>query len=192
MLWKEKASRISQRRCYGAPHLHFVWHVAGNHKLSWRKLYVHCADGYSRMCIFIKCWCSNTSTAVLEKKVLPLKVSIDYGSENVLLLQSMLALPGETSALTGSSVHNPRIKRFNRDINTTIRLKYAPQYYALENEGVLDVESQLDIAILHIIYLDALNEDLTNLEQAHNHNPVRTMNEVLFRWHSQVNFLMIL
>ena len=47
----------------------------------------------------------------------PLHIRTDLGGENVLVWEDMRESRGEESVLTGSSVQNQRIERFNRDLN---------------------------------------------------------------------------
>ena len=119
---------ISRRR-YNVPSPNYLWHIDGTHKLIKWKLVVHAGiDGYSRLIVYCRCSANNRSTTVLrlfEEGVatygLPLKVRTDHGGENSRVWSLMLEKYLNTNAvLVGSSIHNQRIERFNRDINTQV------------------------------------------------------------------------
>ncbi|XP_060776375.1 uncharacterized protein LOC132885871 isoform X1 [Neoarius graeffei] len=122
------------RRVYSVPHPNFIWHVDGNHKLIRWKLVVHGAiDGYSRMLIFLRCSNNNRSETVKElfhaavgQFGRPLHIRTDHGVENIKIWEDMHASRGEGSVLTGSSVHNQQIERFNQDLNKNCSQIYAP------------------------------------------------------------------
>ncbi|CAI5672224.1 uncharacterized protein LOC112846667 [Oreochromis niloticus] len=119
------------RRVYSVPHPNFIWHIDGNHKLIRWKFVVHGAiDGYSRMLMFLQCSSNNRAetvkalfTAAVGQFGRPLHIRTDHGGENAQIWEEMRASRGESSVLMGSSVHNQRIERFNRDLNNNCTLK---------------------------------------------------------------------
>lgn len=141
---------------------------------------VHVAvDGFSRQIIFIHCSDNNKSETVLRLfscavqaiGFVPRKIRTDHGVENRRLWEAM-----PTNHITGSSVHNERVERLNRDINNNIRARFGPIFYMLENLGELDIDQQLDLAVLHVVYLPIINKALQSFKEAHNNHPIRTEN----------------
>ncbi|XP_048878521.1 uncharacterized protein LOC125747369 [Brienomyrus brachyistius] len=168
------------RRVYAVPCPNYIWHVDGNHKLIRWKLVVHGAmDGYSRMLMFLRCSNNNRaetvkdlfSTAVSEFGR-PLHVRTDHGGENVQIWQDMRLHRGETSVLTGNSVHNQRIERFNRDLNRNCSHVYAPIFYELESMEALNVENETDLFSLHFVYIPRLNRTLDEFKDAFNNHSI--------------------
>lgn len=173
-------NRRVQRRVYSSPFPHFLWHIDGNHKLIRWKFIIHAAiDGFSRSIIYLQCSNNNEADTVLSLFVKsvedlglrPRKVRADLGVEN----QGIINLLG-SDVLLGSSVHNQRVERLNRDINSNIRNQFCPIFYALENENVLDIDDKLDMAVLHYIFLPSINKSLQLFKNTHNHHPIRTEN----------------
>lgn len=176
------------RRIYSVPRPHFLWHIDGNHKLIRWGLVIHCAiDGHSRTCLYLKCSENNRSdtvltlfeNAIINYGVIPKHVRSDYGTENVKVWEAMNNLVEDDSyhpMLLGSSVHNQRVERFNRDINRNIRNKFAPILYSLENLGILDLSCELDVFALHYVFIPRVNAALTCLANTHNSHSIRTEN----------------
>lgn len=77
---------------------------------------------------------------------------------------------GENSVFTGSSVHNHRIERFNRDLNYNCRHVYAPIFYELESMNVLDLDNEKDIFSLHYVYIPRINRTLDEFRAAFNNH----------------------
>ncbi len=168
------------RRVYSVPHPDFIWHVDGNHKLIRWKLVVHGAiDGYSRMLMFLNCSNHNRAetvkdlfTAAVGQFGRPLHIRTDHGGENAQIWEDMHASRGEGSVLTGSSVHNQRIERFNRDLNKNCSHVYAPFFYELESLGILDLENATDLFCLHYIFLPRINHTLEEFKAAYNNHSI--------------------
>ena len=157
----------------------------GNHKLIRWGLVVHsCIDGFSRACIFLKCSNNNRSTTVFqhfldacEEFDVPLRVRTDHGGENMLIWKGMLALANEQNVnpvMVGSSVHNQRVERFNRDINVHIRSRFGCLFYSFERNGILDIENKYHMAALHLVFMPRINTVLKALKISHNNHPIRT------------------
>ena len=168
--------RTIQRRVYMNPHPHFLWHIDTNHKLIRWKLIIHAAiDGFSRNIIYLECFNNNKAHTVLNLfmhavyscGIPPRKVRTDAGVENGFIIDFL-----GPDALVGPSVHNQRVERLNGTINENIRTRYGSIFYHLEHTGVLDIDSALDIAILHYLYLPRINESLEALRMAYNHHPI--------------------
>ncbi|XP_039865499.1 uncharacterized protein LOC120719994 [Simochromis diagramma] len=170
------------RRVYSVPHPNFIWHIDGNHKLIRWKFVVHGAiDGYSRMLMFLQCSSNNRAetvkalfTAAVGQFGRPLHIRTDHGGENAQIWEDMRASRGESSVLMGSSVHNQRIERFNRDLNNNCSRIYAPIFYELESLGILDLENATDLFCLHYVFLPRINRTLKEFKAGYNNHSVST------------------
>lgn len=183
---RELISRRIHRRIYSVPHPHYLWHLDGNHKLIRWGFVIHAAiDGFTRCCIYLKCNDNNKSETVLqlfqnainEANVFPNKIRTDYGTENVLVWETMANMRTAESGATvllGSSVHNQRVERFNGEINRNIRQKFTAIFYSLENEGLLDIEDEYDKFALHYVFNSRINKALAELANSHNNHCIRT------------------
>ena len=179
------ARRIT-RRAYSVPHPHYMWHIDGNHKLIRWGFVIHAAvDGHSRCMLFLRCNNNNRSETVLQLfqgamalfQTEPKKIRTDCGTENVGVWEAMTEQNQTANGpvvLVGSSVHNQRVERFNREINRNIRDKYAAIFYQLEHRGLLNVDNVYDKLALHYVYKPRINIALTALANSHNNHPIRT------------------
>ena len=190
------------RREYSVPGPNFLWHADGNHKLIRYRIVVHAAiDGFSRLVTFINCATNNTAETVLEHFIratseygLPSRIRTDHGGENVGVWRFMNYMRGEGrgSYIAGSSVHNARIERLWRDVRTNVLSTYAIIFHTLEDEGVLDVDNEVDLFCLHHVYLPRIQESLQNFKQGWNHHALSTecgwspmqLFDCLFTWKS--------
>lgn len=181
---RENLQRRITRRVYNVPHPHYIWHIDGNHKMNRWGLYIHGAiDGYSRSCLYLECHSNNLAETVYQLfaeaverfNIIPTHVRSDYGTENVRVwdfMNDISDLTGSPAVFLGSSVHNQRIERFNREINKNIRDKFGVLFRMLESRGILNVEDSLDIFALHYVFLPRINESLRILMNSHNNHPV--------------------
>ena len=159
-----------KRRVYDVTRPLALWHLDGNHKLvKWRMVVHGCVDGYSRIPVFLKCSTNNRAATVLAnfsravgKYGLPSRSRCDQGSENVDVVQYMLNMRGEGrgSALVGKSVHNQRVERLWRDVNVNVLYNFSNLFSLMEEIGILDPLSDIDIWCLHYAFLDYINHCL--------------------------------
>ena len=179
---ERQLSTISRRR-YFSPCPNYVWHMDSTHKLvKWRFVVHACIDGYSRFITFCKCATNNKSNTVLqlflkaeENFGLPLRVRTDYGVENISVWEYMLSKRNNSNAIiVGSSVHNQRVERLHRDINTQVLNNFYNGFVHLEKNNRLDPLSESDLFCLHLIYLPAINQRILEFTQAHNNHPIST------------------
>lgn len=183
---RELLHKRIRRRVYSVPNPHSLWHFDGNHKLIRWGLVIHCAiDGHSRACVYMKCSNNNRSETVLQLfesaiatfNVVPSRVRSDYGVENVKVWEAMIQSNPDSDApcvLLGSSVHNQRVERFNREINRNVKQKFATIFYKLEQQGLLNTDCPLDLFALQYVFVPRLNECLTLLANCHNNHNVST------------------
>lgn len=180
----QRTSMRIHRRTYYVPCPNFLWHIDGNHKLIRWGLVVHTAiDGFSRFVMFCKCNDNNRAETVLslfQNAIIqygrPLKVRTDNGGENVSVWQDMVQFSpaGDMAALTGSPVHNQRVERFNRDLNTHCEHVIKRELYELEAQDILDPSNNTDLFCLHYVYLPRINKLLCEFVNAHNHHSIST------------------
>ena len=173
-----------QHRVYSVPCPNYLWHVDGNHKLIRWRIVVHGAiDCFSRLVTFLKASDNNLASTVLQlfdnatsTYGIPLRVRTDHGGENVKIWERMYEHRGalQRPVIVGSSVHNERIERFNRDINKSCERLYKPLFYDLENQNLLDPENDTDIFCLHYVFMPRINQTIEEFRQAHNHHSIST------------------
>ena len=82
----------------------------------------------------------------------------------------------ENCVITGSSTHNERIERLWRDIHPSVLVNFGNLFRTLEEERKLDHLNEVDIYILHYIFVSKINEALTSFAQAWNNHTVSTEN----------------
>ena len=179
----ERKLTAIHRRVYFCPSPNYVWHLDGTHKLIRWRFVVHVGiDGYSRLVTFCQCSADNKAQTVLnlfkkaeEEYGLPLRVRTDFGVENVRVWQYMYEKRRNSNAvMVGSSVHNQRVERFHRDANMQVINTFYNEFMRLEEAGLLNPLSEADVFCLHLVYLSAINERLTEFIQAHNNHSLST------------------
>jgi len=99
----------------------------------------------------------------------------DYGGENSLVWAYMLEKQINTNAvILGSSVHNQRIERLNRDINYQVLNYYYNLFMCMEDRNMLDPDNDTDLYVLHWVFLPILNSKQQEFAVAYNHHPLST------------------
>lgn len=173
-----------QRRSYNVAAPNHLWHMDSNHKLIRWKFVIHgCIDGNSRAIIYLRCCTNNLASSALqffmegtERFGVPLRVRADRGVENVEVAKFMVTTrgTGRGSFITGNSVHNQRIERLWREVNRVLGALYKDLFIVMENSGILDLDNEVHLLALEIVYLPRINASLQEFEQQWNHHGIRT------------------
>ena len=110
---------------------------------------------------------------------MPLRVRTDFGVKNHRVWQYMLEKRQNTNALMiGSSVHNQRVERLHRDVNIQVVNKFHNEFTSLEENGLLNPDSEADLFCLHLIYMPLINNRLNEFKSAHNLHSLSSENQL--------------
>ena len=124
-------------------------------------------DGFSRTIIYLKCPDNNKSRTDLEyfqegagRFGLPNSICSDHGGEKVGVWKYMISTHHNdfSCVLTGSSVHNERIKRLWRDVQRCVAVINFEVCRSLETDAKLDPLNEVDLYCLHYIFLPRINK----------------------------------
>ena len=112
----------------------------------------------------------------VQKYSWPSRVRSDYGGENSLVWEHMIAMRGNNrgSVLTGSSTHNQRIERLWRDVFRCFGNVFYSTFQSMQESGLLDISNPLHMFILHYVYLPRINAAIESFVDAWNRHPIRT------------------
>lgn len=178
--WQQAISR----RSYWVPGPNSLWHIDGHHSLiRWRFVVHGCVDGFSRLITYLSCSTNNRAATVLNlfrqataEFGTPSRVRSDKGGENVFVCHYMVSLrgPGRASHIAGSSVHNQRVERMWRDVYRCVCCSFHEVFYLLEAQELLDPGNELDLFVLHNVFLRVINHHLNAFVRAWKHHPLRT------------------
>lgn len=171
---------VIRRRIYSVGHPNSVWHIDGHHKLIRWRLVIHGAiDGFSRTITYLGCADNNRAVTVfrlyadaISQFGLPDYVRSDYGGENTEIWKYMICSHNMdySCVITGSSVHNERIERLWRDVHRCIVSPFAQKFRTLEENGYLDPLNEVDLYILHLIFMPRINKCISEFKDSWNHH----------------------
>jgi hypothetical protein len=171
-----------KRRVYSVPSANSLWHIDTHHALiRWRLVTAGGIDGYSRLVVFLTISDNNRSDTVLElfrnaacKFGLPSRVRGDRGVENFGVRDYMEHSRGANrgSFIAGKSCHNQRVERLWRDVMYSVIQTFYSLFYYLESVFLLDVDNEIDLFCLHMVYIPVINKALHEFQEAYNNHPL--------------------
>lgn len=172
------------RRVYSVPAPNCLWHIDGLHCLIRWRIVVHGGiDGYSRRVVYLYASDNNRADTVerLFREAVsvcgwPSRIRCDKGGENIDVARAMLSTrgTGQRRVLVGSSVHNQRIERLWRDVFRCVCHYFYSVFYTMEEMGILNPISDVDLFTLHYVFLPRINSCIIQFVEAWNHHPLRT------------------
>ncbi len=182
--WSTRWHEVIRRRTYRVPGPNSLWHVDGHHSLVRWRLVIHGGiDGISRLVVFLHCSTNNLSTTVFqlfEEAIrvfgVPSHVRSDKGGENVLVCRFMISYRGvgRGSHIDGASTYKQRIERLWRDVYRCVYSTFHTLFYNMEAAGILDPTSEIDLFVLHYVFLPRINAALQEFAAAWNNHPMWT------------------
>ena len=163
-----------RRRTYSVPSANYLWHLDTHLALcKWRMVSAGCIDGHSRLVVYLSISDNNRAQTVLDlflhavhTYLCPSRVRADAGVENVGVRQYMEEIRGRDrgSFISGRSCHNTRIERLWRDVMYAVIQTYYSIFYYLESMSELDVDDEVDLFCLHLVYLPLINSSLQRVQ----------------------------
>ncbi|KAI5616016.1 hypothetical protein C0J50_10695, partial [Silurus asotus] len=140
----------------------------------WRIVIHGGIDGYSRLIVFLHASNNNRSTTVMNcflnavaRYGVPSRVRTDHGGEDndVCVTVESCHAPLEK----GRSTYTQRIERLWGLTNVYYNL-----FHFLESEGIVDIDNEMHLCVLHYVYLPSINRDLTAFIRQWNNHGLRT------------------
>lgn len=140
-------------------------------------------DGYSCMIVYLQCNTNNRAESVFDcfwkatwQYGIPSRVCSDKGGENIIVCRFMVSQRGigRGSHIAGQSTYNHRIERLWRDVYRCVSSTYHEVFLYMEEERMLDPENELDLFVLHCVFLPVINWSLESFTHAWNQHPLRT------------------
>lgn len=183
--WWRKFPRTN-RGLYYSPGPNYTWHMDSNHKLRAAKLVIHGSiDGFSRHINYLVCCDNNRSSTVLNifrncvrEYGVPQRMYSDLGGENIQVAHYMVAVRGpglnNNTVMVGKSVHNQRIERLWRDINSVTHL-YKLYFHKLINQHEFQFDDCRQRYIINRLFIPLINDELDEIRRGYNDHKMRTL-----------------
>lgn len=104
----------------------------------------------------------------------PRRIRSDHGTENVAVARWMLHRFGVAAkpCLTGLSVHNQRIERLWKDVNTYVTSYFRNLFYYFESLDLLNPLDEVHLLALHYVFKPRINRALTIFVSQWNNHPL--------------------
>ena len=153
------------------------------HIFRWRFVIHGGVDGYSRCIVFLTVSANNRQETVAASFVdavtrygLPSRIRVDRGGENNTICHIMETIrgPNRGSAIRGRSVHNQRVERSWVDLWNGVTNVYSAVFHYLEDRRILDVDDELDLWVLHFVYMPRIQRDVSRYVVQWNNHKLRT------------------
>jgi len=157
-----------------------VFHIDSHHKLGRRYgIVIHgCVDGFSKLCVYLRASTRNNSEIAFKffkwgcsRVILPSRVRTDKGTENVLIWKYMIEQRGASHkpVLKGPSTNNTRIERFWVYLTQGFVVKkYKNLFQDMEEEGVLNLDSDNELVLLQLVFLPRIDNELKEFSETYN------------------------
>ena len=136
--------------------------------------------------MFLRCSHNNLSQTVLElllraienDALWPSRIRVDYCVENVQVCDAVVEVRGEGrgSLKAGPFTRNQTIERLWMDVFRCLCHLFYYVFYALEDTGLLNIENQMDLFVLHLTFIPRINLALHEYMESFNHQKVRPAN----------------
>ena len=95
--------------------------------------------------------------------------------ENVNVWCYMMELHGHQNCIiVGSSTHNERIERLWRDVHRSALVVFADLFRKLDDKGNMDTLNEVDMFVLHTIFLPRINDSLSAFSASWNNHAIST------------------
>ena len=103
------------------------------------------------------------------------RVQGDCGTVNVAIAEHIQQKQGYVSAyIYGPSAHNQRMERLHFDTTHCVLSHNVDLFLYMEEEGILDRNSMIDLFALHYIYQQGIQASFDEIKKGWNHHPVST------------------
>ena len=140
-----------------------------------------CKDGFSRIVTSLVCTSDNREETALTAFLsgvkefgLPARVQGDFGTENVAIAEYIQQERYVGAYIYRPSVYNQRIERLHYDTTHCVLSHYIDLFLYMEEEGILDRNSIIDLFALHYIYQPRIPPSLDEFKEGWNHYLVST------------------
>lgn len=110
----------------------------------------------------------------IDEYTIPSRVRGDRGGENrdVAILMVLLRGHHRASFMWGSSTHNTRIERLWVEVGSQFARRWRAFFLRLERLHFLDRTNPHHLFLLHILFLDDINDDCDEFKRYWNTHPI--------------------